>query len=375
VRVPSTRDLGQRHQRYDAEVSQRGFTNDRVLAVVPEEAPVPDPLSQRRLKAVLKDFAQVLGSEIVLVYDLDVRGRAKLVSGWGVERAVPISVPKRGGLRRDRVRPAHGGCFVGRALTHRRPAFETLKAEYDANLIDATNPPVTHGLSVPVPAFGGEGDRVLVALFSRPPAEHARALWLAGSYAGIVSLIDYDVDALSGLAQSRIDGLTGCLTYASALHELVREINRSDRAGLPLSCCFIDLDGFKRVNDLNGHVRGNEVLAEVGLVLQEGVRSCDTVGRYGGDEFITILPQTTEEEAVVLAQRVRSLIGSSQPEGLDEPVTASIGVAEWTPGTRAEQLLARADSALFRAKETSSGVAGFNRMNAEPVRRDPALVR
>ncbi len=152
------------------------------------------------------------------------------------------------------------------------------------------------------------------------------------------------------------DGLTGCLTYESTIHELTREINRSERGGSRLSCCFVDLDEFKLVNDRHGHVRGNQVLTAAAGILRDGVRNCDVVGRYGGDEFVVILPQTSETKARRLAERLRSLIADAEIPSADEPMTASVGVAEWTPGTTPEQLLTRADGALLAAKARGTGV-------------------
>jgi diguanylate cyclase (GGDEF)-like protein len=374
--APSTLDSAQLHSRYGSGAPGGDPTNAQLLDAAGLAGSLSDSPCQGKLDLAVKDFARVLGCEVALVCELDALRQPQVVSSWGVDDAVPITVPKRGGRRRERVNPAHGGCFVGRALTHRRPAFETLKSDRDATLINATDRPLTHGLAAPVSTFGEEGDRVLVALFAGSPGELARPLWVADSYARLVALIGHDVDALGGLmAPARLDGLTGCLTYESLLLELVREMNRAARAKVPLSCCFIDLDGFKRVNDGHGHVRGNEILADVGLALKEGVRSCDTVGRYGGDEFIAILPHTSEDEAATLARRIRYLIASRYSDLFDEPLTASIGVAEWTDGTSTSQLLARADSALFTAKSQSGGVASFGHRSSQPVGRDPVHAR
>lgn len=94
-----------------------------------------------------------------------------------------------------------------------------------------------------------------------------------------------------------------------------------------------------------------QVLAQVARILRDGVRICDTVGRYGGYEFIVILPQTNETEARQLAQRFRSQLAITPIRSLrQQPLTASIGVAQWTPGTCSEELLAAADSALLTAQ-------------------------
>jgi len=165
--------------------------------------------------------------------------------------------------------------------------------------------------------------------------------------------------ALDALLQiDRFDGLTGCLDYAGTLQELDREISRSARAGLDLSLCFIDLDNFKRVNSRHGHLYGNEVLLEVSHLLRDGVRSYDTLGRFGGDEFIVILPGTGEADALALAERLRSGIASASISSVELALSASVGVACWRPGLSAEQLIAQADQALLFAKEQRVGIAG-----------------
>jgi diguanylate cyclase (GGDEF)-like protein len=163
------------------------------------------------------------------------------------------------------------------------------------------------------------------------------------------------LDAL--LRTARLDSLTGCLDYASSRHELEREVNRSTRGDLNLALCFIDLDDFTRINNKHGHLRGNEVLTEVAHVLRSNIRSCDTIGRFGGDEFIAILPETTAAGAVEAAKHLRSVIAATSISSAGEPLTASVGVTQWARGTTAEQLLARADEALLQAKAQGVGIA------------------
>jgi diguanylate cyclase (GGDEF)-like protein len=324
--------------------------------------PTPDSRGGGKLDLLLGDFARVLGAKVALLCELDRDGEGHVVCSSGILGAVAIAVPRRRSRRFAGVRAQDGGCFVGRALTHERPAFDTLHPDRDAELIRASEARLACALAVPVQIFGRRSGRVLVAVFSAPPADPEHAFWIADFYARLTALLDHQADALGGLLErSQLDDLTGCVSYKSMLDQLDREINRSSRADLPLSCCFIDLDGFKRVNDQHGHLLGNEVLSRVGRALIEGVRSCDTVGRYGGDEFIAVLPQTTADEAAVLAERLRSLIATSGPKRFGGPLTASIGVAEWAPGISSHQLLTRADRALFAAKESvGGGVATYD---------------
>ncbi|MFL5822165.1 MAG: GGDEF domain-containing protein [Solirubrobacteraceae bacterium] len=196
----------------------------------------------------------------------------------------------------------------------------------------------------------------MIAGFVKPPQDRMLVLWATASYAALIALCVQDPGLLGRLGASRRDGLTGCLTYHATRDELDCEINRSARGDLPLSVCFIDLDDFKKVNDIHGHLLGNEVLAEVAEILRNGVRSFDTVGRYGGDEFVAILPQTHRCSAQALAERLRSQLATTPHRSLLRPLTASTGVAEWVPGTTSEQLLAAADAALLSAKGRRTGV-------------------
>ena len=138
--------------------------------------------------------------------------------------------------------------------------------------------------------------------------------------------------------------------------KLRREIERSTRSNRPLSCCFIDLDRFKHINHSYGHPHGSQVLADVALLLRNGIRIGDTLGRYGGDEFVAILPDTDQGAALVLAERLRSTISTTTLNGAHEPLGASVGVAQSRPGCTAEDLLAAADEALRRAKRAGGGL-------------------
>lgn len=143
------------------------------------------------------------------------------------------------------------------------------------------------------------------------------------------------------------------------LGELEREILRAERSGHPVSCCFVDLDHFKGVNDRHGHLYGNQVLAEVAAALRHGVRAGDTIARYGGDEFLVILPDADEAAARALAARLRTRISTTRPGGSDVGLDGSIGVAEWRPGLTADELLGAADAALLHAKDGGGGMVAW----------------
>jgi diguanylate cyclase (GGDEF)-like protein len=145
------------------------------------------------------------------------------------------------------------------------------------------------------------------------------------------------------------------------------EIARAAREGLPLSCVLIDLDDFKRVNDELGHPAGDALLRGVAASLRAEMRSYDQAARYGGDEFVLVLPGTTEQEARVVAERVRDRVRAGTPGAESDPLGSccSIGVAAWTPAQTAAELLAAADRALLLAKRTGKGRVAVASSDAE----------
>lgn len=153
---------------------------------------------------------------------------------------------------------------------------------------------------------------------------------------------------------SNRDGLTGIYNRRYLEQALSREFGRVKRYEGTLSLIMIDLDHFKRVNDQRGHLAGDEVIRRAAETLSHGVRDTDTLGRYGGEEFVVLLPQTKIDGALILAERLRSLIAAAPIMFNDDPiaVTISVGVAEMnTDITSHEQLLQHADEALYESKK------------------------
>jgi two-component system cell cycle response regulator len=153
---------------------------------------------------------------------------------------------------------------------------------------------------------------------------------------------------------ARTDPLTGCANRRTLLEKLHSEIERARRYGLALSVLMIDLDHFKGVNDTRGHLTGDDVLRQVAQLLRSVMRSVDVVARYGGEEFLVVLPETADPGAMSFAERVREQVADHDFAAGGDPlsVTVSVGVATVAPGTEtdADDLLARADAALYRAK-------------------------
>jgi diguanylate cyclase (GGDEF)-like protein len=161
-----------------------------------------------------------------------------------------------------------------------------------------------------------------------------------------------------------LDDHTGLFNSRHLKRTLDQEIVRATRFGHPVSLVFFDLDHFKRVNDTYGHQAGSKLLAEIGRLLLGTLRSTDVPVRYGGDEFVVLLPETSKDQAMECAKRLRSEI--SHWKFLSEEtygplhITASLGVASFPDDARApEELLRRADDAMYRVKaERRDGVAG-----------------
>jgi diguanylate cyclase (GGDEF)-like protein/putative nucleotidyltransferase with HDIG domain len=152
------------------------------------------------------------------------------------------------------------------------------------------------------------------------------------------------------LDQAITDGLTGLKTHRYFMEALDGECRRSARTGCPFSVIMMDLDGFKRVNDQGGHLEGDRVLAAVATLLDARSRQSNVVARYGGDEFALLMPDTTTEQAEVLAERLRTALEADyflHAHG----VTASIGIATFPDhGSTPEEILRFADAGMYLAK-------------------------
>ena len=151
--------------------------------------------------------------------------------------------------------------------------------------------------------------------------------------------------------QALVDGLTGLANRRAATAALHAEAARAERLQTPLAVVLADLDEFKDVNDVYGHAVGDAVLRAFADVLRETVRESDVAGRWGGEEFLLLLPGADEEGAAQLAERIRMrLVDRDIPGAPGLRVTASFGVAVYAGESNSEQLVVAADGALYRAK-------------------------
>ncbi len=219
--------------------------------------------------------------------------------------------------------------------------------------------PVLHGLVLGLPLLLIRA----AALIWLPEAEslhHVADLWLmlllmlvalwaaAAQLALLLGLVDARRDASH-------DALTGLANRRAALDRMRAEAARAARERQPLSVLMLDLDRFKRINDQWGHATGDEVLVATAGILRSELRGADLGVRFGGEEFLAILPGTDLEAACHVAERIRQRVAACalQTRASPEPIrfTLSIGAASLQHGESPEALVERADAALYRAKE------------------------
>ena len=288
------------------------------------------PLGPRLSARLSHDAPHGLGDRLVLAKRGHVLGggafttRGRVVRLGGVEyRGLPALVPDANGTRLMALRPEH--------------------------VIDANVGP--YQARVRYAALGSFSLLILVAfLFAGP------IMRLLGDFRRVAS-------------QATTDSLTALANRRTLDEELVLEWRRADRVGDSLAFVLLDLDNFKQVNDTHGHQAGDAVLRAVGRVLLGGVRQVDLAGRYGGEEFALILPETDLDGALKLAERLRVALETTPvelPDGKTLQVTASFGVALKEGLSSADELVAVADEALYAAKR-----GGKNRVMPEPENGRP----
>ncbi len=223
--------------------------------------------------------------------------------------------------------------------------------------------PVSCALLVPI-TDRGEVQAVVTlvrrssGVLSTPGVEHA------------VALVEQAAIALAlvrARAEAGTDAVTGSLNRRAMRRRLQEEIDRALRAGGGLSCLMIDLDDFKSVNDVHGHQAGDELLRAVVAALVGEFRAFDRVARYGGDEFVVILPNADLDAAAAAGARALARLAAERGEAAFEGgIAASIGVAQWRSPMSVEELLEACDQALLRAKRQGKG--RVMRSRAQPSR-------
>lgn len=234
-------------------------------------------------------------------------------------------------------------------------------------------PAIGNGVSeLAVPLI--HADKVIGVLDVETTAErplHRYDRDLIGSLAGQVALTIAHAKHVARVeVQAVTDGLTGLYNYRYFLSLLDHEFKRAVRYSRPLALILIDIDHFKRYNDNNGHSLGNEVLRQVAEIMRQASRDVDFAVRYGGEEFIVLLPETNLTEACAFAERLRSLIAGQPFTGCEKQpgkaLTVSIGVSGFPFDAQSDsELLEHADAALYLAKRTTR-----NCVMTYPAKRD-----
>jgi len=217
----------------------------------------------------------------------------------------------------------------------------------------AVDTQVTHIRSMlAVPLSSKEGVIGVICATSSQPAAFGKDHEDLLAYLGASVVKDIENARLFRL--SITDSLTKAYNRQYLYQRLPEEMDRSRRYGDDLSLALLDIDLFKRVNDTYGHPAGDFVLKEVVRLTRQQVRDVDALVRYGGEEFLVLLPNTPVDGALVFAERIRQAIGQAELRWSDQKlkITVSVGVAEFTPDVATDELfLKRADEALYRAKQ------------------------
>jgi diguanylate cyclase (GGDEF)-like protein len=176
---------------------------------------------------------------------------------------------------------------------------------------------------------------------------------------------------------SQTDDLTKLHNARYLRQFLLNEIRRARRYGSSVSALFLDLDDFKRVNDAHGHLAGSHVLMEMAAVILSSIRDTDAVARYGGDEFVIVLPDTAIDLAGTVAERIRERISRHQFSGgrnLKLTLTASFGVAAFpSHASSPQQLIACADTAMYEAKAGNKNCIRFSATTGQPPKITPEV--
>ena len=163
------------------------------------------------------------------------------------------------------------------------------------------------------------------------------------------------IEMMGKLKQLAItDGLTKLFNSRHFYNQLALEIDRSNRYAHALSLLLLDIDYFKKYNDTYGHIEGDKVLVKLGQTINTCLRSMDSAYRYGGEEFTVILPETKGEEALAVAERIRSAVETenfSPRSDTNVPITISVGVTQFCPKEKIEAFVKRADEAMYLSKE------------------------
>jgi diguanylate cyclase (GGDEF)-like protein len=299
---------------------------------------------QEVLRTLAREAALALGSDMAGVYLADDAGALVAAAGHGVGDAWQGMELGRG--------EGVAGIAVERGETFATEDFARDVVQAGHGLV-----PYRAALAVPM-AWNGEIKGALSVAWRSPHriSDDDRRTLLA--IADLATFACHNAETYARVQHAaRTDALTGLLNHGAMQVRLREEIARARRDGTPLTCAIVDLDDFKRVNDVRGHQAGDELLRSVAAALQQQLRPYDQVARYGGDEFVLLLPGSEEDVATAVAERIRDAIAERMAALPDLQLAGacSIGVATWHEPLDADALLDYADRALLLAKRTGKG--------------------
>lgn len=209
---------------------------------------------------------------------------------------------------------------------------------------------------------------VLQLVNCRPEEMHNHEIFFLHALCDYAAIAIQNARAFEQIQQLTItDDCTGLYNARHLYERLEHTLERSSRSGKPVGLIFFDLDNFKRVNDTYGHLNGTRLLAEVGRLVRDGLGLIETAYRYGGDEFVVLMPHQSKQRAYELAQRLLEKIRSTPfltEVGLRVELKASFGVAAAPQdGTQMHEIIRAADTAMYQVKNTTrNGVAAAGKM-------------
>jgi diguanylate cyclase (GGDEF)-like protein len=318
---------------------------DPLLAAVRRLTLLADEASD--MEAIFRELARELlnvpGADEVHVYHLADDASQELVAVYLFEGEGRLSYLLPRGERPPGVTWVVG---TGRSLL----AVEDHELTASVPRLKATGP-ATAALLLPLNERG-EVAAVVMLVRRRGEAFDEVAVELART------LVDQASTALALVAarvEAGTDPVAGCLNHRAMRRRLDEEIDRATRAGSPLSCLLLDLDNFKLVNDRHGHQAGDVLLRAVVQALVGEFRAFDRVARYGGDEFVVVLPNAGLASAAAAANRALERLQAVPAYEGGPGISASIGVAQWQPTMGTDELLEACDAALRRSKREGKG--------------------
>lgn len=310
---------------------------------------------------IVNTISQSLDLKTVLPVVLD-----RVVENIGTHKGAVVLVGNDGrslsmvaqrGLSDESIRliTESGQGYVGDVILRNKPMRISEQEDESTSSTGLENDNIASALVVPISARGVVLG--VLAVYSEKKNkftdENEALLAMIGNQVSVAVLNAQLYQKTLDLAQH--DGLTGLSNRRYLMERLSQEMERAERYQTSLSVIMLDLDKFKSFNDSYGHVKGDELLKAFSAMVKKAVRSTDIPGRYGGEEFCVVLPNTSVKGALVIAERIRASMEALRIP-LDDgqpPVgrTASIGVAEFSAGDSIEKLLSHADAALYQAKE------------------------